>query len=143
VRTDLRDLHPLSAGPLDQAWARVQLLTYKGTSTVTLRVRDIDPAVAGHTFGAHLHAGPCVAGDGAAAGPHYNADVVAGRVPATVSAQTEVWLDFTVSRTGSGSARAVVPFVPRPGNRSIVIHQDPTDHHGVAGPRVACVPLSW
>jgi hypothetical protein len=143
VRTDLRDLHPMSAGPLDQASARVQLLTYKGTSTVTLRVRDIDPAVAGHSFGAHLHTGPCVAGDGAAAGPHYNADAVAGRVPATVSAQTEVWLDFTVSRTGSGSARAVVPFVPRPGNRSIVIHQDPTDHHGVAGPRVACVPLSW
>jgi len=143
VRTDLRDLQPGSPGPLDQARARVELLTYKRTSTMILRVRDIDPAAADHRFGAHLHTGPCIAGDGAAAGPHYNADDIAGRVPATVSAQTEVWLDFTVSRTGSGTARAVVDFVPRPGNRSIVIHQDPTDHHGVAGPRLACVPVSW
>jgi hypothetical protein len=143
VRTDLRDLQPGSPGPLDQAWARVELMTYKGASTVILRVRDIDPAAADRTFGAHMHTGPCIAGNGAAAGPHYNADAVAGRVPVTVSAQTEVWLDFTVSRTGSGSARAVAPFVPSPGNRSIVIHQDPTDHRGVAGPRMACIPLSW
>lgn len=143
VRTDVRDLQPGSPGPLDHARARVELLVYKGTSKVILRVRDIDPAVAGHTLGAHLHTGPCITGDGAAAGPHYNADAIAGRVPATISAQTEIWLDFTVSTSGSGTARAVVPFVPRPGNRSIVIHQDPTDHHGAAGPRLACVPVSW
>ena len=110
VRTDLRDLHPMSAGPLDQAGARVQLLTYKGTSTVVLRVRDIDPAVAGHTFGAHLHTGPCVAGDGATAGPHYIADVVAGRVPATSARRP---------RSGSTSpSPAPAAAAPAPSSRS-------------------------
>lgn len=143
VRTDLRDLQPGLAGPLDGARARMKLTTFKGHAKVALQVRDIDPAAPGRTFGAHLHTGPCIAGDGTAAGPHYNADAIAGRVPVTVSTETEVWLDLKISRNGNGMAVAAVPFIPTPGNRSIVIHQDPTDQHGAAGPRLACIPVSW
>ena len=45
-----------------------------------LRVRGIEGAD-DLTFGAHLHSGPCVAGDPAAALGHYNTDVMAGVTP--------------------------------------------------------------
>ena len=147
-KTDVVTAHgPLSdlaaGGPFDGARAVVVMVTRDFRSTVQLRVQGIDRGAAGRTFGAHLHVGPCVADDGAAAGPHYNADVIAGRMPPHVDRSTEVWLDFTVTPGGAGAATAVVPFRPQPGDRSIVIHQEPTDHHGAAGARLACVPLSW
>ena len=60
-----------------------------------------------------------------------------------ISEDTEVWLDFTVD-DGAGTATASVPFVPQPGARSVVIHAIPTDHHtGLAGARLACLPVVW
>jgi Cu/Zn superoxide dismutase len=140
---ELSDLIPAAAGPLDGARAVLVMVSDDGQSSVRLHVSGIDRSVAGRTFGAHLHFGPCVAGNGAAAGPHYNTDTLAGRVPPRVDETTEVWLDFTVTEGGTGHAAAEVPFVPQPGNRSIVIHQEPTDPSGAAGPRLACLPLSW
>ena len=99
--------------------------------------------MAWRSFGAHLHVGPGIAGNGAAAGPHYNADVVAGRVPPRIDATTEIWLDFTAGLGGTGWAITLVPFTPLPGERAVVIHQEPTDPNGVAGPRLACLPVSW
>ena len=94
-------------------------------------------------FGAHLHLGPCVAGNGAAALAHYNTDVLAGVTPPEISEDTEVWLDFTVD-DGAGTATASVPFVPLPGTRSVVVHAMETDHEtGGAGARLACVPVVW
>jgi hypothetical protein len=139
----LRDLAPAAAGPLDGAHAVLVMVSHDGHTGVRLNLYGIDRSAAGRTFGAHLHVGPCVAGNGAAAGPHYNTDVLAGRVPPRVDETTEVWLDFTVTPGGTGHASARVPFVPAPGERSIVIHQEPTDDHGVAGPRLACLPVSW
>jgi hypothetical protein len=140
---DLRDLQPGVANPFDHARAVVVMVLHEDRSMAQLRVLGIDPAVAGRSFGAHLHVGPCVAGNGAAAGPHYNADVIAGRVPPRVGPTTEVWLDFTVSPAGTAGAITQVPFAPLPGERAIVIHQEPTDPNGVAGPRLACLPVSW
>jgi Cu/Zn superoxide dismutase len=140
---ELSDLVPAAAGPLDGARAVLVMVSDDGHSTVRLHVYGIDRSVAGRTFGAHLHFGPCVAGNGAAAGPHYNTDTLAGVVPPRIDATTEVWLDFTATEGGTGHAVAEVPFVPQPGNRSIVIHQEPTDPNGAAGPRLACLPLSW
>jgi len=139
----LRDLAPAAAGPLDDARAELLMVSGDGHTAVHLQVQGIDRTAAGRTFGAHLHVGPCVAGNGAAAGPHYNIDVLAGRTPPRIDETTEVWLDFTVTPGGTGHAYARVPFVPLPGDRAIVIHQDPTDDHGVAGPRLACLPVSW
>jgi superoxide dismutase, Cu-Zn family len=133
-----------AASPLDDAGARLVMVTHHGASTFVLHVEGVGSDAAGRTFGAHLHTGPCVPGNGAAAGPHYNQDVVEGAVPVRVNESTEVWLDFTVSPAGNAAAVAIVPFVPAPGIRAVVVHRDPTDHHtGVAGPRLACLPVSW
>ncbi len=140
----LRDLDATTAGPFDGAEARVLLVENAAGATARLRMTGIDTAAAGTTYGAHLHFGPCIAGNGAAALGHYNSDVVAGNSPAEISPDTEVWLDFTVSPTGKASATAVVPFTPVAGERSVVIHALPTDHHtGGAGPRLACLPVVW
>lgn len=144
VRTSgpLSDLQTAGAGPLDGARAAVQVVVSRDASHTVLRVRGIDGAD-GQTFGAHLHAGPCVAGDGAAALGHYNTDVLAGDPTPEISEDTEVWLDFTVD-DGAGTATASVPFVPAAGGRSVVIHALATDHHtGLAGARLACLPVVW
>jgi Cu/Zn superoxide dismutase len=144
VRTagPLSDLQTSAAGPFDGATATVQIVASASGSHTVLRVRGIDGAD-GATFGAHLHAGPCVAGNGAAALGHYNTDVLAGVTPPEVSEETEVWLDFTVDE-GAGTSTASVPFVPLPGTRSVVVHALATDHHtGAAGARLACLPVGW
>lgn len=136
------DFAPAVAGPLDGAWASYQLVASARGSHSVLRVTGI-AAPDGTTFGAHLHAGPCVAGNGAAAGPHYNTDLVAGVTPVEISEDTEVWLDLTVE-DGAGTSTASVPFLPTPGARSVVVHAMATDHHtGAAGPRLACLPVEW
>ncbi|TCO42278.1 Cu/Zn superoxide dismutase [Kribbella antiqua] len=140
---ELRDLVPATEGPLDGARAVFVMVSRDGQSMARLQVSGVDRDAAGRTFGAHLHVGPCVEGNGAAAGPHYNSDTAAGQVPPRVDATTEIWLDFTVTPGGTGYASTTVPFIPLPGDRSVVIHQEPTDPNGAAGPRLACLPVSW
>lgn len=137
----LSDLQP-AAGPFDGARAAVQFVASGQGSYTVLSVRGIHHAD-GQTFGAHLHAGPCIAGNGAAALGHYNTDVIAGDPTPEISEDTEVWLDFAVD-DGAGTATASVPFIPLLGDRSVVIHALATDHHtGLAGARLACLPVQW
>lgn len=111
-----------------------------GTSStrVSLTLRGIDRLRAGDTYGAHVHTGPCQEGNGSAAGPHYNHG-------GGVSATTEVWLDFTVRRGGAARSKTVVPFViPNGAARSVVIHEQATNPAtGLAGARVACIPVAF
>ena len=65
----------------------------RGHTRVMFLVWGFDAARAGDVHGAHVHTGPCVAGNGAAAGPHWNAG-------GGVSHHTEVWLDFTITPWG-------------------------------------------
>lgn len=139
----LTDLQPTTAGPFDEARAKLVFVQHRSGSTFVLIVSGVGPAGVGETFGAHLHTGACVAGNGAAAGPHYNQSTVEGVVPPVVNNRTEVWLDVTIGADGGGVAVARVPFVPTPGNRSVVIHAQHTDDHGTAGARMACLPVSW
>ena len=82
--------------------------------------------------------GPCQAGNGAAAGPHYNHG-------GGISSQTEVWLDFTVDQGGVARSETVVPFVVAGGAaQSVVIHALATNPStGLAGARVACIPVAF
>lgn len=139
----LSDFAPGASGPFDGASARVQLVESARGSHAVLTVRGIDASADGRTFGAHLHDGPCVAGNGAAAGPHYNSHAH-GQTPLPgISDRSEVWLDFT-AQDGSGTGTASVPFVPEPGSRSVVIHALPTNPAtGGAGDRLACLTVSW
>jgi Cu/Zn superoxide dismutase len=135
---DLADLSPATDDPTDGASAAAIAVSRSAHGTVVaLRVRGVDRSAVGTRFGAHVHVGPCVPGDGAAAGPHYNS--VGGSV---VDPTTEVWLDFTVRADGTAVAVAVVPFVVPPGGaRSIVIHAIATMPNGAAGARLACLPF--
>ena len=100
--------------------------------------------MAGTTFGAHVHTGPCTEDEPDAAGPHYNDDVANDREPVRVDRSTEVWFDLTVSDRGTAGDGAIVPFVvPQPddGAASVVLHEKETDDEGEAGGRTACIPL--
>lgn len=136
----LRDLQTAVADPTDGAHAHVVAEEPgDGTTVVRLKVTGLDHAAVGTTLGAHAHVGPCVEGNGAAAGPHYNS--TGGSV---VSDQTEVWLDFTVELGGIGRATAIVPFTIAPGGaQSVVVHALPTQPNGAAGPRLACLPVAF
>lgn len=135
-RGPLSDLSVATVDGTDGGHARAFGVVGQNRTVVVLAVGGLtDP---GTIHGAHVHTGPCVAGDGAAAGPHYNAG-------GGISASTEVWLDFEVKPAGRGFAFASVPFTIAPGAaRSIVIHAAPTDPvTGAAGARLACLPLEF
>ena len=133
---ELEDLAPDEA-PTDRGWAVASATVTGDRTVVVFNVKGLDRSAAGLMFGAHVQTGPCIAGDGAAAGGHYNAGGEA-------SPETEVWLDFRVTRGGTGHATAVVPFAIAPGTaHSIVIHALPTDPSGAAGARLACIPLEF
>lgn len=137
---DLVDLSATTADPFGDASAHLVMTPNAHGTLFHLRVKGIDPTAAGHSYGAHLHAGPCVAGDAAAAGPHYNVSTAS---PPVVSNQTEVWLDFMATTGGTGAADTTVPFLPTEGTRSVVIHAEATAPNGTAGPRLVCLPVEW
>ena len=138
-QSPLSDLQPTTAQPLEGARATMRMTLGAKRSAFALTVTGIARSAAGTTFGAHLHSGPCVPGDGVAAGPHYNSVA-----PPVLDADHEVWLDFRVTSGGRGRAATVVPFVPVHGARSVVVHELPTDHDtGAAGARLACFPVVW
>lgn len=138
---DLTDLVPSAANATDGASADLWALASGGDTTFWLLVSGLSPSSAGTTYGVHVHVGTCVAGNGAAAGPHYNAGGVA-------SPDTEVWLDFTVLPGGYGFASTTVPFEIAPGTaRAMVVHAEPTQDGGptpgAAGGRQACLPVDF
>jgi Cu/Zn superoxide dismutase len=140
--TGLSDLRPTVADPTDGATAHVTSVRAGGETHTVLALHGLDRSVAGTTYGAHVHVGPCVAGDGAAALGHFNIDVFDHAHEVEVSPYTEVWLDFTVTRGGTGHAVAHVPFeVPEGAAASVVVHAQPTAPDGSAGPRIACLPV--
>lgn len=134
----LSDLQPSLHNPTDGARGWAKAVSHHGTTGVVLVVHGLDPASAGVRLGAHVHVGPCVAGNGGAAGPHYNAG-------GGVNEHTEVWLDLDIRPSGVAQSHTIVPFaIPEGGARSIVIHElatNPTT--GAAGPRLACLPFEF
>jgi Cu-Zn family superoxide dismutase len=117
------------------AWIQVTQHTRPlGATTVRLRVRGMKP---GHTYGVHVHQKPCAA-DPDAAGGHYQHEPGSGEHH--VTAENEVWLDFTPDGDGSAQARAHHDWGFRRGEASSVVI-----HDGSKGARVGCftVPFGW
>jgi hypothetical protein len=142
VEGQLADLHPGFADVTDGARASMTAVRSNGQTTVVLNIEGLDRTSAGVKYGAHVHIGPCVAGNGSAALGHYN---VTGQPPTSISPYTEIWLDFTVTGDGTGHATSVVPFeIPDGGAQSIVIHAMATvPLTGAAGIRLACIGVSF
>jgi hypothetical protein len=135
-RGELTDLSPNTEDVFDGASSAAAMMGMEGSTFFLLQITGIDKSAAGKEYPAHLHQGPCEAGNGAAAGPHYNTNVMAG-LPPVVSPETEVILDFDVDSVGNTRATTNVPFVPLPGVRSIVIH----GQAAAGAPPLACLPL--
>lgn len=138
----LSDLAPSTANATDGASADLYAVAGGGHTTFFLLVSGLDPESVGTTYGAHIHVGTCVPGNGAAAGPHYNS------TGATPSTDNEVWLDFRVLPGGYGFAVTTVPFVIEPGAaNAMVVHAEPTQDGGptpgAAGARIACLPVEF
>lgn len=118
------------------AWIQVsQHTAVSGATTVKLRV---DGMVPGHAYAVHVHQKPCAA-DPAAAGGHFQHKPSTD--PADVTADNEVWLDFTADEHGAGEANARHDWGFRQGEASsVVIHDMPGSKV-----RVACftVPFGW
>ena len=70
----LSDLSTATPDAFDAARATAFMMSVNGESTFRLHVKGIDESAVGKTYPAHLHEGPCVAGNGAGGdvGPHYN-----------------------------------------------------------------------
>ena len=133
----LRDLSA-EASPTDGAFARFVAFPSGDGTRAVLIVTGLRGNV-GQTLGAHVHTGPCVAGQPATAGPHYNT-----MNPPIVDRAHEIWLDFTIRAGGFGVADTTVPFViPAGAARSVVIHKFHTAPDGGAGARIACLPAGF
>jgi Cu/Zn superoxide dismutase len=135
----LTDLSTTTTDGTENARAQVVAEAEGGSSTrVALKLEGLDHLQVGRTYGAHVHVGPCQAGNGAAAGPHYNHG-------GGISPQTEIWLDFTVEQGGVARSETVVPFLIADGAaQSVVIHALATNPAtGLAGARVACIPVAF
>lgn len=138
----LVDLRTDTDDPTDGVKAQAVFVRSSHASLSGLRLKGFDSSLAGKTLGVHIHTGPCVEGDGDAAGPHYNRDVDTGREPVRTTPFTEVWLDVTVNDRGQGYAGSVVPFeLPADKAKALVVHEKETDDTGDAGDRLACLPL--
>lgn len=137
----LTDLAPSTANVTDEASAELYAFSTGSSTYFVFFLSGLDPEAEGETYGAHVHVGPCVEGNGAAAGPHYNTG-------GTPTPETEVWLDFEVLPGGYGIAITEVPFTIEPGTaQSVVVHAQPTqaggDTPGAAGGRIACLPVEF
>jgi len=139
---DLTDFASASGQATDGARAHVIVeATDTGGTRVQLQVTGLDQDAVGRTLGAHVHRGPCVADNGAAASSHYkHGDQTAVATPAN-----EIWLDFVVQPGGVGFADTTVNFaVPTDAAASVVIHERATDNPGgTAGARYACIPVDF
>jgi Cu-Zn family superoxide dismutase len=119
-----------------------------GMMRLELHVSGLLP---GRPFGAHLHKLPCEMN---MAGGHYqhtpapDPDAGAGpggpNDPNYANPTNEAWLDFTTDTNGMATSTAMVPWVPEAAKaKSIVIHAMTTAPGGVAGPKLACLAISF
>jgi Cu/Zn superoxide dismutase len=146
----LTDLSPNTNDVFDGGKATAMMVGVGGSSYFRVKIYGLKESAIGERYGAHLHEKQCVAGDGAAAGPHYNITPFNSETNLfeVISDRTEVWLDFKVDSEANSRTTANVPFVPKPGDRSIVLHakttlreSDGTNPAGWASTRLACVPF--
>ena len=138
----LTDLSPGTKDVFDGARATATMIGMDGGSFFRVIVKGLDDRAVGKKYPAHLHAGPCgLDGTGnPTVGGHYNT-TPADRSP-VVSEETEVHLDFKVISKGNVRIAVNVPFIPTPGDRSIVFHTNAAPAAGASPAKLACLPLT-
>ena len=137
----LRDLQPSTSEPFDGAYASVTMISWGSGSYFSIRVRGVDQGRSGNVTAPTCT--PDRAWPATARRPDRTTTSTCwpGVLPAEVSPDTEVWLDFELNSRGEGRSSTVVPFVPTAGERAIVIHALPTSANGTAGAAI-CLPAA-
>jgi Cu-Zn family superoxide dismutase len=114
-----------------------------GKTRVTLMVTGLAPNT---TYGSHIHKLACA---DMMAGGHYQdkpaaaADAGAND-PNFANAMNEIWLDFTTDAAGKGMSERTVDFKVRAGEaKAVVVHAMATGDGGVAGPKLACLNITF
>jgi hypothetical protein len=135
----LTDLSPGTPDVFDGARATATMIGMDGSSYFRVQVKGLAHGAVGNEYPAHLHVGPCGldANRIPTVGGHYNTNTA---VP--VSEKTEVHLDFKVNSNGNVRIAVNVPFVPTPGDRSIVFHTNAPTPAGTPPAKLACLPLT-
>jgi len=123
------------------AGASAQAFDDDGKLRIELTVSGFPPS---REFGSHLHRLAC--DDVMKAGGHYqNMPFPMGGMandPTYANANNEAWLDFTTDAAGKGEQEVLVDWIPRSGEaRAIVFHNTKTNPGGVAGAKLACLPI--
>jgi hypothetical protein len=115
-----------------------------GKTLLKLEVWGLPP---NRAFGSHLHKLAC---DDMKAGGHYQNNMwpagSSANDPNYANMENEAWLDFSSDATGKAapSPQAMLNWVPRAGQaKAIVIHQMGTLPGGIAGPKLACLPMTF
>ena len=113
-----------------------------GGMRLTLTVTGLP---ASRMFGSHVHKLAC---SDTMAGGHYENDPApadaGANAAAYATATNEVWLDFTTDATGGATSTATETWVPRAGQaNAIVVHDHMTAAGGVAGAKLACLPIPF
>jgi Cu-Zn family superoxide dismutase len=113
-----------------------------GKTKVTLTVTGL---TASKAYGSHVHKLTCAE---MMAGGHYQNTPGTGdggpTDPMFGNATNEIWLDFTTDAAGKGMAERTVDFRVRPGEaKSIVVHAMMTKEGGLAGTKLACLPIAF
>lgn len=138
-RGKLTDLSPGSDDVFDGARATATMIGMDGSSYFRVQVKGLAHSAVGNEYPAHLHVGPCGldAKGIPTVGGHYNTSPAG-----LVSEETEVHLDFKVNSDGNVRIAVNVPFVPTPGDRSIVFHTNAETPAGTPPAKLACLPLT-
>jgi Cu/Zn superoxide dismutase len=114
-----------------------------GKMRLQLQVSGLPPD---RMFGSHLHRLSCTESK---AGGHYQQNAApgdAGSNPAFANATNEAWLDFKSDASGKASPapETTVDWIPRAGEaKSIIIHDMGTAPGGIAGSKLACLPITF
>ncbi len=137
----MRDLQTTSDGVFDSARALLKVTETADGSSYSIRIKGIDPSAASLNYHSHLHVGPCIEGDGLAAGGHYNSQAAAGLPVTEVSPTTEVWFELIPNQDGVAIYDTSVSFVP------VDFHTDQimsvVIHSLGSSAREACLPLDF
>jgi superoxide dismutase, Cu-Zn family len=145
----------MSAGPwmvYPQGAAMNPAMSIAGSATAwdmggKLRlVLDVMGLTPNRAFGAHLHKLACT--DPTMAGGHYQnmmfPSTSMANDPQYANSMNEAWLDFTTDAAGKASPAptTTVNWLPRHGEaNAIIVHANMTAAGGVAGAKLACLPL--
>jgi Cu-Zn family superoxide dismutase len=142
--TGVAGVDPMMANPIDSKTVAGSATAWDMGGKMKLQL-TVSGLPAGRGFGAHLHKLAC---NDTKAGGHYENNMwpadSSANDPTYANKDNEAWLDFTTDSSGKASPETTVAWLPRSGAaKSIIVHHKITESGGVAGAKLACLPITF